>query len=262
MVDLAHTANGAGEPVVLLHAFPLSSAMWHLPQTLLSDRWRVITPDLRGFGRSPPGDDEPSLDLMADDLAGLLDRLDLDRVVLGGLSMGGYVSMAMLRRHPQRVRALLLMDTKASADLPGAAANRERIATELEDSGSTGVLHSTIDGLLGETTRRHSPATVGQVRAWIDAVDPSAAAWAQRAMAARPDSRPTLASNHVPAAVIVGEEDTLTPHEDALAMAAALREGGTSAVVYIVPEAGHLSVVEQPERACGAIRDALGHLRL
>src|SRR4051794_2955256 len=114
-LDLHVREAGAGMPVMLLHAFPLSSAMWLGQRNELSDVCRVITPDLRGFGGSHLGDDEPSLDLMADDVARLLDNLSLDTVVLGGLSMGGYVAMAFARQHGDRLRGLLLADTKASA---------------------------------------------------------------------------------------------------------------------------------------------------
>src|SRR4051794_15742165 len=102
--------------------------MWLAQRESLSGAHRVITPDLRGFGGSPLGADEPSLDVAADDVAMLLDSLGLDRVVLGGLSMGGYVAMAFVRRHGDRVRALVLADTKAGADSPQVRANRERIA--------------------------------------------------------------------------------------------------------------------------------------
>src|SRR5919106_1248154 len=102
--------------------------MYDAVATQLAEQHHVITPDFRGFGGSVLGDGEPSLDVMADDVAALLGRLDLDRVLLAGLSMGGYVAMAMLRRHPQRIGAVVLMDTKAAADAPQARENRERMA--------------------------------------------------------------------------------------------------------------------------------------
>ena len=113
---ISYNRTGSGEPLVLLHAFPLSSAMWMSQREELAASCRVITPDQRGFGGSPLGDDPPSLDAAADDVAALLDKLGLDRVVLGGLSMGGYVAMSFLRRHGDRVDALVLADSKATAD--------------------------------------------------------------------------------------------------------------------------------------------------
>src|SRR5258708_7497223 len=128
---------GQGTPFVLLHAFPLSSAMWLPQREGLAGRFRVITPDLRGFGGSLLGKDEPSIDAMADDVDGLLRSKGLARAVIGGLSMGGYVAMALCRRHPERVQGLVLADTVATADAEPARENRLRIAARLEVDGST-----------------------------------------------------------------------------------------------------------------------------
>ena len=248
---------GAGRPVVLLHAFPLSSAMWLEQRNALGDRCRVITPDLRGFGGSPLGDDEPSLDAVADDVAAMLDGLDLDRVVLGGLSMGGYAAMAFLRRHPGRVSALVLADTKATADAPEAAANRERIAARLlsEDSSEV-LLEEVLPSLLGPTTTRDRPLVAGRVRALVEAAPPAAAAWAQRAMAARPDSLATLRAADIPTLVLRGDEDALSSQADTAAMAEALPQGR----LVVLPAAGHLSAVETPEPFAAAVGTFLDDL--
>jgi pimeloyl-ACP methyl ester carboxylesterase len=257
VVDLHVRETGAGVPVVLLHAFPLSSAMWLEQRNDLADTCRVITPDLRGFGGSQLGNDPPSLDLMADDVAAVLDRLDLPEVVLGGLSMGGYVVMAFLRRHPGRVSALLLADTKAGAD-PGAAKdNRLRIAATLTDEDSTQVLiDDVLPSLVGETTRREQPLVLGRVRALVEAAPPQAAAWAQRAMAERPDSLDTLRKVDVPAVVILGDEDQLASRDDGGAMVEALPQGS----LVVVPGAGHLSAVEAPGAFSTAVRELVGRL--
>lgn len=248
---------GSGRPVVLLHAFPLSSAMWLDQRNALGDRYRVITPDQRGFGGSPLGDDPPSLDEAADDLAAVLDGLGLDRVVLGGLSMGAYAAMAFLRRHPGRVSALVLADTKAGADAPEAAANRERIAARLEADGSTDALvEDVLPALLGATTVRERPLAAGRVRALLSSAPPAAAAWAQLAMAARPDSMPTLREADVPALVLRGDEDALSSQDDAEAMVEALPQSR----LVVLPGAGHLTAVEVPEafgKAVGAFLDGL-----
>ena len=174
VVDLHVREAGSGLPVVLLHAFPLSSAMWLEQRNDLGDAFRIITPDLRGFGGSQLGYDEPSLDHMADDVAALLDTLALDRVVLGGLSMGGYVAMAFLRRHGERVAGLLLADTKASADPEAARANRHRIADALDESGTTQVLlDDVLPALLGETTVVERPMIQGRVRALVEDAPPA-----------------------------------------------------------------------------------------
>jgi pimeloyl-ACP methyl ester carboxylesterase len=243
-MELAYREAGTGRPLVLLHAFPLSSAMWLDQRNGLSDAARIITPDQRGFGGSPLGEDAPSLDAAADDIAELLDRLDLDQVVLGGLSMGGYVAMAVLRRHSDRVSALVLADTKASADPDAARANRERIAAAVEsDESSTVLVDEVLPSLLGSTTASSRPLVSGRVRGLVQAAPASAVAWAQRAMAARPDSFDTLRSFDRPALVVVGSEDLLAPPTDAQAMADALPQSRLA----VLPEAGHLTAVETPE---------------
>jgi pimeloyl-ACP methyl ester carboxylesterase len=242
--------TGSGRAVVLLHAFPLSSALWLAPREGLSGSCRVVTPDQRGFGGSPLGDDAPSLDEAADDVAALLDSLALDRVVLGGLSMGGYVAMAFLRRHADRVAALILADTKAGADPPQARANRERIATAVTaDESSTVLVDEVLPTLLGETTVAERPLVTGRVKALVQAAPAAAVAWAQRAMAARPDSFDTLRTVSVPTLVLVGAEDTLSAPEDAKAMADAV----TGARLEILPRAGHLSALEGPEEFNAAV---------
>lgn len=255
-IELHVTEAGAGTPLVLLHAFPLSSWMWSAQQTALADIARVITPDLRGFGRSPLGVDEPSLDRSADDVAAVLDRLDLQRVVLGGLSMGGYVTMAFLRRHGERVAGLILADTKANADPPAAQDNRERIAQAVVDRGTDVLISDVFPTLLGDTTTSTQPDVTDRVRTEVQGASPVAVAWAQRAMADRPDSIATLAAVDVPALVIVGDEDKLSTVDDARAMTDAL---GTAQLV-VVPQSGHLSAVEQPEAVTTAIREFVSGL--
>ncbi len=256
-VDLHVREAGAGRPVVLLHAFPLSSAMWLEQRNSLGERYHVITPDQRGFGGSPLGYDDPSLDRVADDVAALLDARGLDQVVLGGLSMGGYAAMAFLRSHPGRVRALVLADTKGTADAAEAVANRERIAARLEAEASPDVLvEDVLPSLLGATTDRVRPLVAGRVKGLVGAAPPAAAAWAQRAMAARPDSLDTLEAADVPALVIRGDEDALASQADAEAMVEALPQGR----LVVLPGAGHLSAVEVPEAFDAAVREFLDGL--
>lgn len=244
-------------PLVLLHAFPLSSAMWSAQRRALDADGLVVTPDLRGFGRSPRGPDAPSLDVMADDVAALLDRLGLDRVVLGGLSMGGYVAMAFLRRHAGRVSALVLADTKAGADPAPAREKRERIAARLQAERSTDALvEEVLPTLLGPTTVRDRSDVVARVGELVRAADPDAAAWAQRAMAARPESYDTLRAADVPALVVRGAEDELSPAQDVEAMVTALPQGR----LVELPGAGHLSAVEDAPAFTAALHAFLASL--
>ncbi|RIQ22806.1 alpha/beta fold hydrolase [Jiangella rhizosphaerae] len=242
-------------PLVLIHAFPLTPAVFddlalQLPDTTL------LRPALRGFG-GPALDDagEPSLDTYADDVAAELAANGVDRAVVGGLSLGGYVTMALLRRHPDLVAGVVLIDTKASADTDEARANRLRMADAVERNGAR-ALRPMLDTLLGATTRRDRPALVERVTGWLDAAPPDGVAWAQRAMAARPPSFDTLrdaaARGLDVSSVIVGAEDTLTGRDEADAMAVAL--GGIP--VHVVDGAGHLSPLERPDAVAAVLSTA------
>lgn len=243
-------------PLVLLHAFPLDSRMWDGVRGRLAARTRVITPDLRGLGRTPLPETEraPSLADAAADVLAMLDKLGLDRVLLGGCSMGGYVAMAVLRAAPERIAGLVLIDTKHEADGEQVRQNRLRVAERAERDGIGGWLaESMLENLLGADTRGTSPDVVDNTRRMIEAQAPSGVAWAQRAMAARPDSTETLRDAKVPALVLVGEQDTLTPPELAQRMAALL----AGASLVNLPGTGHLAPLEAADEVADVISDWL-----
>ncbi|MEU1779067.1 alpha/beta hydrolase [Streptomyces abikoensis] len=233
-------------PVVLLHALPLASAMWQAQAEALRARGHlVLVPDQRGFGNAPLGTPRPSLDTVADDLATLLDEQGIGEVALAGCSMGGYVAMAFLRRHPHRVRALALLSTRADADSPQTVAERHRFADLMLDPAKRDqVVAATTPLLLGITARTRDTGLVDRVVAMAAAADPEAVAWAQRAIAARPDSLPVLRATDAPAVVVTGVEDELVSMEEAAGMARTLPHGR----LVTVPAAGHLLPMEAPER--------------
>ncbi|HVW40788.1 MAG TPA: alpha/beta hydrolase [Amycolatopsis sp.] len=236
-------------PLLLLHAFPVDARLWNPVRAPLSARLRLITPDQRGLGRTPLPETgrEPSLDDAARDVVALLDRLQLPQVVLGGCSMGGYLTMAVLRHAPDRVAGLVLIDTKMTADAPEAADNRHRIAARADEEGVSGWLaESMLPNLLGEKAH---PDVVETVRDLIDSQPPAGVAWAARAMAARPDSADVLAAARVPALVVVGEEDSLTPPGAARAMTETLPD----AELVVLPGVGHLTPLEDPDGLSEAI---------
>lgn len=240
------TDTGSGVPLVLLHAFPFDSRMWDRVRSGVAERARLITPDLRGFGGtaltsngSPP---EPDLDEVADDVLAMLDRLGLDRVVVGGCSMGGYAAMAVLRAAPQRVAGLLLVDTKATADDAQAKENRHAMADRAEREGIDWLAETMLPVVLGTTSRQRRPDVVDSARRLIGEQEPDAVAWAQRAMAARPDSAGLLREVDVPALVICGEEDALIPVEAARSMTDLLSGGE----LVVLPQCGHLPPLEVP----------------
>jgi pimeloyl-ACP methyl ester carboxylesterase len=204
-------SSGAGTPLVLLHAFPLDGRMWAPQVEALAGSYQVIVPDLRGFGAAKDqAVEEAGMDLLADDLLRLLDDRGLDRVVLGGLSLGGYVALAFLRHHADRVSGLVLLDTKATADGDQARGDRLKMAERVLAEGNDFVPEVMLPKLLGETTREHRPEVVSEVAALIREQTPQAIAGAQRGMAARAATTDVLASVKVPTLVVTGEEDAVT----------------------------------------------------
>ena len=239
-MTLAFSERGEGPALVLLHAFPLSRALWDDVVAQI-DGWRVFTPDLPGFGATSTP--VASIDAMADAVAAMLDRCGVQTAVIGGCSMGGYVALAFAERYPQRVAGLVLADTKASADPEDVRAHRDRIASQAEAAGSTQALAVTMsETLLGATTREHHPELVEWVKSQILANSAAGVAAAQRAMAARRAQFETLAALRVPVLCIRGAEDLPSTAEDHSAMAAA----AIDAVNVEIPGAGHLLPVEQP----------------
>jgi pimeloyl-ACP methyl ester carboxylesterase len=233
-------------PLVLLHAFPLDHRMWDGVRAGIAEHIELITPDQRGFGGTTLGDDEPDLAAVAADVIGLLDGR---RVVLGGCSMGGYVAMAVLRAAPELVAGLVLVSTRASADAGPGLATRHAMAARIEEEGPGFVPGTVLPTLLGTETHERRPEVVGAVRTLVSEQDGAAIAWAQRAMAARPDSAGVLASTDVPTLIVRGEQDTLIPADEADALAALMPK----AEVVVLAGAGHLPPLEVPEEFTGAV---------
>ncbi|MGH9811813.1 MAG: alpha/beta fold hydrolase [Candidatus Acidiferrales bacterium] len=255
-LELAWEEAGRGAPVVLLHAFPLSRKMWAPQVEALAPRYRVIAPDFRGHGESGVADEDSTMERLAEDVRGLLDHLKLERVVLGGLSMGGYVALAFYRRWPELVAALVLADTRASADTEEGRKGRYETAALAEREGNAAIADMMVPKLLGPATLERKPEVVAAVRAMILEASPAGIAAALRGMAARPASFDLLPTIKCPTLIIVGELDGLTPPADSEAMAKAI-PGST---LVRIAEAGHLSNLEQPEEFNSALSGFLNSL--
>ncbi len=249
--------GGAGTPVLLVHAFPLRAQMWEPQMESLGDRWRFIAPDLMGFGGSHAPEDAAgySVDSFAGDLKAVLDELGIDRVVLVGLSLGGYVALAFLRKYRSAVTALVLADTRAEADAPENIAKRTSQQGIVREQGIGALTEGLIGALLGEPTREKKPDVVETVRGLME--NPAAGyAGALEAMKGRPDSTPDLTSIDVPTLIVVGENDTLTPPE----LSRKMHEHIGASRLVVIPEAGHLSNLEAPEAFNGALAEFLSSL--
>jgi 3-oxoadipate enol-lactonase len=240
-IELGYDDIGRGVPVVLVHGFPHDRTLWAPQLRALASDYRCVAPDLRGFGESgvaPPY----SMDQYADDLVRLFDALRMEPAVVGGISMGGYVTFALWRRHRRRVRAMILLDTRAGADTEeGRAKRRDMIATARE-RGSAAVADAMMGAMLGKTTREQQPQIAESMRAMMAAAPVEGVIGALEALVSRPDSSATLATIDVPTLIVVGEEDTLTPRSESEALHAAI----AGSVLQTIPAAGHVSNVEQP----------------
>jgi 3-oxoadipate enol-lactonase len=249
--------EGQGDPVVFLHGFPLRRTIWTAQVTALSDRARCIVPDLRGFGESaavPPY----SMDQYADDVAELLDHLQVERAVVCGLSMGGYVAFALWRRHAHRVRGLGLMGTRAGADAGAGAQRRRELLDVAAERGSGGIADQMMPGMLGKTTRERNPSLGDSIHAMLEAAPVEGSVGALHAMLGRPDSTATLGTITVPTVIVVGDEDVLTPVAESEAMHAGIR----GSRLEVITGAGHLANVERPAAVNHVLGEFLASLHL
>ena len=246
--------TGDGEPLLFLHAFPLDGSMWDHQVAAFSARFRCLRPDVFGFGASPPPPAGMSLDDVAAAVVEGLDARGIGAVTLVGLSMGGYVALALLRRHADRVSRLVLCDTRAGADSEQGRADRLRMAEQVRAEDS---VESIVEPM---TARLLAPQSAIEfhisdpVRARIRRSTPAGVAAAQEAMAQRPDSTPLLASIRVPTLVLVGSQDAVTPPSEAEAMAGAV----PGAQLRVIDGAGHLSNLERWDAFNGALAEFLG----
>ena len=238
---LAVLDEGAGEPLLFVHGFPLNHTMWQPQIEAFSSHYRVLAPDLRGFGASDVGGETVTMEDFADDLAAMLDALDVrGRIALCGLSMGGYIAFRFAAKYSSRLRSLVLCDTRAAADSPEAAANRLKMAEQVLSEGAEVAANAMLPKLFGPRTTAERPELPAATRRVIVGTKPAAIAAAQSGMAARPDSTALLPQIRLPTLVVVGEDDAIAPVAEMRGIAAAI----PSAEFVVVPDAGHMAPLE------------------
>ncbi len=230
--------------------------MWEGQAQSFAATHRVIRFDARGFGASPAGDGPLSMERIADDAALLLDHLGIGQAVVAGCSMGGYAAFAMVRRHRDRLRGLVLQNTRAGGDTPEARKSRGELAERVLKEGPGAAADAFLPRMLGASTRRERPGLEIELREAVLATSRRGIANALLGLGARADSRATLREIAVPTLVLGGAEDMLTPPADAEAMAAAI----AGSRLTILPAAGHLANLENPAAydaaLSGFLRDA------
>lgn len=242
-ITLAYGDRGTGLPIVFLHAFPLNRTMWTAQAEALSSQFRIITIDLRGHGESDAPLWHYTLDQAADDIRALLDHLSIQQALFTGLSMGGYILFAFHRKYADRVKGMVLADTRAQADTPEGREGRFQMAQTAYRQGPAAIADIMIPKLLSPATIQTRPEVVQRVRAMIEGNQISGIAGDLMAMAERPDSVPLLKQITCPTQIIVGELDQATPPFDAKLMA----EHIPDARLAVIPGASHLSNLEQPD---------------
>ena len=256
-IEIGYDEAGAGERVlVLLHAFPLNRQQWRgqLDELPGRARLRVIAPDLRGFGESALETGPATVEQWAGDVLALLDGLRVDRFLLAGASMGGYVAFELLRRAPERVERVILIDTRATPDTAAGRQAREETARFVEANGATALFDREAPKLFSHMTQHERPEIVAEARRIAGLNTPIGLAAAARGLGLRPDSTGDLPAIACPALVLVGEQDTIAPVADARL----LFERIPDATMEVLTDAGHLANLEQPERFNRVVAEWLG----
>lgn len=243
-IQLAYDDVGMGSAVVLLHGYPFNRSLWNEQTEALTSRYRVVTPDLRGFGESDSSEGPATMNRMAEDIAKLMDHLGIDQAVIGALSMGGYIALAFLKQYPSRVKALVLADTRAQADTEEGKQTRFQQAEKALSEGMASIVDAMLPKLLTPETVSKRPEVVKRVRDMMLKTKPQGAASALLGMAEREDQSGFLSTIRVPTMIMVGRDDAITPVADSEKMQSKI---ATSRLV-VIENAGHVSNLEQTEQ--------------
>jgi 3-oxoadipate enol-lactonase len=254
--EIAYWTLGDGPPVVLLHPFPVNHEFWLPVADVLSTRYRLILPDLRGHGESTVGEGPATMGKHAADLVRVMDDANIARAPLVGVSIGGYALFEFWRNHRARVAALGLCNTKAPTDNPEARAARLHAANDVLERGTEPFFESMIPKLFAQTTRNTRPDLVDGALRMMRKMSPQNLAQVQRGMAARADSVETLKTISVPTLIMTGDEDLLTGLNEAQLM----RQHIANSQLYVLPKAGHYAPWEQPYDAAKLLRQFLDGL--
>lgn len=244
-MNIAFEEFGEGFPLILLHAFPLSRKMW-MPQTealAAEKKFRVILPDLRGFGETTNFADINTMEDMANDISELLETLKIEQAVIGGLSMGGYIAFNLYRLHPEKFGALILCDTSYASDTDEKREKRFDLIEKIETQGPEALIEDLLPHLISDFTKQENESLVKKLKEMFSEANPQAAIAALRGMAERRDHAFILEEIRVPTLLIFGEDDQITNLE----IAETMKEKISSSQLVKIKNAGHYSNLEQPE---------------
>ncbi|HEY4054162.1 MAG TPA: alpha/beta fold hydrolase [Terriglobales bacterium] len=256
--EIFYDLAGSGPPVILLHPFPVNHEFWLPVSRLLSSRYRLIMPDLRGHGDSALGKGSATMQKHAADVARIMTAAGIDRGAFVGVSIGGYAMFEFWRRFRERVSALVLCNTKAAADTGEARSARLDSAQDVLERGTEPFFEGMLQKVLSQTTRRSRPDLVEGALRMMRMMSAEGVAGVQRGMAERPDSLATLKTISVPTLIITGDEDKMTGVPEA----EILKQNVAGSQMRVVPKAGHYSPWEQPEEVGKLLRQFLDSQRI
>jgi pimeloyl-ACP methyl ester carboxylesterase len=249
---VSERGDGGTIPLVLLHAFPVDRRMWDAQLTALSNRFRVIAPDFRGFGQSADAANGTfTIETLADDVHELLGTFGATPAVVAGCSMGGYVALALAAKYPADLKGLILVDTKAEADTGEAREGRQKMIELVRKSGAAGIAEQMLPKMLAKDAAEKRPNVAKRLRELMESCPPETIAHALAAMRDRPDRSGELAAIQVPTLILVGDGDQVTPPKVAEAMHAKI----AGSTLTVISGAGHMTPMEQPELVNRAIRE-------
>lgn len=241
-IQMYYTEHGHGLPIVFIHGFPLSHRMWEPQLLALPDYFRRIAYDVRGHGESECGDGQYTLEWFVDDLFALLDELHIEKTIVCGLSMGGYIALRAMQRAPGRFWGAVLCDTRSTADDNMGKIYRSTLLHQVKNEGAAVFARHFVPNLFAPATQQHNPSLVQMMQDVASLHSPTGVAGALLALAGRTDTTDFLAKVHIPTLIMVGEHDTITPVAASLAMQSHI----ANAEMHVIPNAGHLSNLENP----------------
>jgi 3-oxoadipate enol-lactonase len=241
--NYVETGNSSAMPVVFVHGFPFSNKMWQPQLDLVGESFRAIAYDVRGHGESYVGDGQYTIEGHVDDLIVLLNLLSIQKAVIVGLSMGGYIALRALERNPERFRAAVLCDTRSEADGNEGKLKRFAAITAVKNDGAEAFADVFVKNVFAPGTFKRNPQAIERIHSVIKRTSELSIAGTQLALAARTDATPSLSKIGVPTMILVGELDVITPPSASQAM----HERIPHSEMHVIPHAAHMSNLENPE---------------
>lgn len=251
-----YEVHGEGEPMVLVHGYPLNSGLFRDNVGPLSEQYQVITVDLRGYGQSETPDSEGSVVTYASDVLAVMDAAGVEQAIIGGMSMGGPIVFEMYRQAPERFRGMILNDTIAAGASPAEAGLWQGVAGQVQELGVPSLVDFLMPDMLTAETRMDNPELADYLGGLMEEASEDAALAGASALETRPDSAATLSEITVPTLILTGEEDSLYPYE----IAQSLNEGILNSELVLLPGAAHAAIIEAADEANAAILDWAGGL--